>query len=70
VLRQSLTLGGSLIVAFASVNALVAVSSGSVAGLIASRPRWLLAQRWAMGIMLMALGTKMAIDAWHWAMPM
>ncbi|GAB7523651.1 LysE family translocator [Paraburkholderia sp. 2C] len=69
VLRQSLTLGGSLIVAFASVNALVAVSSGSVAGLIASRPRWLLAQRWAMGLMLAALGVKLGVDAWYWAVP-
>jgi threonine/homoserine/homoserine lactone efflux protein len=66
VFRQSLMLGGSLIIAFASVNALVAVSSGSVAGLIAQRPAWLLAQRWTMGAMLMLLGVKMGFEAWHW----
>jgi threonine/homoserine/homoserine lactone efflux protein len=66
VLQQSLTLGGSLIIAFASVNALVALSSGRMAGLIAHRPRWLLAQRWLMGAMLMLLGVRMVIDAWHW----
>ncbi|CAB3747363.1 LysE family translocator [Paraburkholderia humisilvae] len=66
VLRQSLALGGTLILAFASVNALVAVSSGSVAGLIAHRPGWLLAQRWLMGTMLLLLGFRMGFDAWHW----
>ncbi|CAB3766181.1 LysE family translocator [Paraburkholderia solisilvae] len=70
VLRQSLALGGALIVAFASVNALVAVSSGSVAGVIARHPGWLLAQRWLMGTMLILLGAKMGIDAWHWTPPM
>lgn len=66
VLRQSLALGASLILAFASVNAFVAVSSGGVAGFLARRPRWLLAQRLLMGTMLVLLGAKMGVDAWHW----
>jgi threonine/homoserine/homoserine lactone efflux protein len=67
VLRQSLLLGSALIVAFASVNTLVAISAGSVAGFLAQRPRWLLVQRWVMGGTLVLLGTRMGIDAWHWS---
>ncbi|KVA72399.1 lysine transporter LysE [Burkholderia ubonensis] len=63
VLRQSLVLGSSLIVAFASVNGFVAVCSGALATFLASRPGLLLAQRWSMGVMLLALGAHMAMDA-------
>jgi threonine/homoserine/homoserine lactone efflux protein len=63
VLWQSLVLGSSLIVAFASVNAVVAICSGSMATFLARRPRLLLAQRWTMGIVLLTLGSHMAIDA-------
>ncbi|KAA1009791.1 LysE family translocator [Paraburkholderia panacisoli] len=63
VLRQSLVLGSSLIVAFASVNGLVAICSGSMATFLACRPRLLLAQRWTMGIVLVTLGAHMAVDA-------
>ncbi|MFM0645213.1 LysE family translocator [Paraburkholderia bryophila] len=63
VLRQSLVLGSSLIVAFASVNGFVAICSGSMATFLASRPGLLLAQRWVMGCVLLALGGHMAIDA-------
>ncbi|MGO4303379.1 LysE family translocator [Cupriavidus sp. RAF12] len=62
VLRQSLTLGSSLIVAFASVNAFVAVCSGSMATFLSSRPRFLLVQRWIMGAVLVVLGAHMTID--------
>ncbi|PLZ03386.1 lysine transporter LysE [Burkholderia sp. WAC0059] len=67
VLRQSLVLGASLCGAFLSVNALVAVSSGSVAGFLARRPRWLLVQRAVMGAMLLVLAAKMGLEAWHWS---
>lgn len=63
VLRQSLVLGSSLIVAFATVNGLVAVCSGSMAALLSRRPGLLLAQRWAMGVVLFALGVQMSVDA-------
>ncbi|KVN42032.1 lysine transporter LysE [Burkholderia pyrrocinia] len=63
VLRQSLMLGASLIVAFALVNGFVAVCSGGMATFLARRPGLLLAQRWTMGVMLFALGAHMAADA-------
>ncbi len=66
VFRQSMLLGTSLVGAFALVNAAVAVSSGSLAGFLAARPRWLRVQRRAMAAMLFALAVKMALDAWHW----
>ena len=63
VLRQSLVLGSSLIVAFASVYGFVAVCSGGMATFLSSRPGLLLAQRWIMGIILFALGAHMTLDA-------
>lgn len=63
VLRQSLMLGASLIVAFALVNGFVAVCSGGMATFLARRPGLLLAQRWTMGVMLFVLGAHMAADA-------
>nr|WP_123863740.1 LysE family translocator [Burkholderia plantarii] len=66
VFRQSMLLGTSLIGAFAAVNAAVAVSSASLAGFLATRPRWLLAQRRVMGGMLFVLAVKMTLDAWRW----
>ncbi|KWK19064.1 lysine transporter LysE [Burkholderia stagnalis] len=63
VLRQSLVLGASLIVAFALVNGFVAICSGGMATFLARRPGLLLAQRWTMGAMLFALGAHMAADA-------
>lgn len=65
VLRQSLVLGSSLIIAFASVNGFVAVCSASMATFLCGRPTLLLVQRWAMGALLIALGTSMAVDAWR-----
>jgi threonine/homoserine/homoserine lactone efflux protein len=69
VFRQSLTLGASLIIAFACTNAAVAAFSGRVAKFVAARPDWLLAQRCLMGALLFVLGVKMAVDAWHWSLP-
>lgn len=66
VLRQSVALGLALTVAFASVNALVAISSGRAAALMTGRPGWLLAQRWVVGGVLVLLGSRMALEAWHW----
>ncbi|GAB7534099.1 LysE family translocator [Burkholderia sp. 22PA0099] len=66
VFQQSVTLGSALIVVFATVNGAVALSSASLAGFLAARPRWLLAQRWAMAAMLFTLAVRMALDAWHW----
>ncbi len=67
VLQQSLVLGSSLIVAFACVNGAVAICSGSMATLLSRRPGLLLAQRWAMGAVLLVLGANMIVDAWRLA---
>jgi threonine/homoserine/homoserine lactone efflux protein len=63
VLGQSLVLGSTLIVAFASVNGFVATCSGGMATFLVSRPGLLRVQRWIMGVMLLALGAHMAMDA-------
>jgi threonine/homoserine/homoserine lactone efflux protein len=63
VLGQSLLLGSLLIVAFASANGLVAICSSSIAKFLHGRPTLLLAQRWAMGLILGGLGVQMVIDA-------
>jgi threonine/homoserine/homoserine lactone efflux protein len=66
VFKQSLVLGLALTVAFASVNALVAVSSGRAAAMMADNPRWLSVQRWVVGSVLVLLGSRMAFEAWKW----
>jgi threonine/homoserine/homoserine lactone efflux protein len=63
VFLQSLVLGGIQIVISVSVNALIAVSAGSIARLLAARPRWLLMQRWLMGTVLAGLALRMATEA-------
>ncbi|MGQ3210273.1 LysE family translocator [Shinella sp.] len=63
VFLQSLVLGGIQVVISVSVNALIAVSAGSIARLLAARPRWLLMQRWLMGTVLAGLALRMATEA-------
>ncbi|WP_234187052.1 LysE family translocator [Shinella sp. NM-101] len=63
VFLQSLVLGGVQIAISVSVNALVAVSAGSIATLLAARPRWMLVQRWLMGTVLAGLALRMATQA-------
>jgi threonine/homoserine/homoserine lactone efflux protein len=63
VLAQSLVLGSTQIVISISVNALIAISAGSVAGFLAGRPFWLTVQRWLMGTVLTVLAVRMATEA-------
>lgn len=63
VLSQSLVLGFTQIGISVSVNALIAIAAGSIAGFLAGRPVWLLAQRWLMGTVLAGLAFKMATEA-------
>jgi len=63
VFAQSLVLGGTQIVISVSVNALIAISAGSIATLLAARPSWLLVQRWLMGTVLAGLALRMAVEA-------
>lgn len=63
VLGQSLVLGSVQIAVSVSVNAMIAFAAGSIAGFLASRPSWLLVQRWLMGTVLAGLAVKMALEA-------
>jgi len=63
VLTQSLVLGFTQIGISVSVNAMIALAAGSIAGFLAGRPVWLLAQRWLMGTVLAGLALKMATEA-------
>lgn len=63
VFLQALILGGTQVAISISVNALIAVSAGSVAALFTARPRWMLVQRWLMGTVLAGFALRMAMDA-------
>ncbi|WP_341915332.1 LysE family translocator [Ferrovibrio terrae] len=63
VLGQSITLGFIQIVISVSVNCLIALTAGSIAGFLAERPLWLLIQRWLMGTVLAGLAVRMALEA-------
>jgi threonine/homoserine/homoserine lactone efflux protein len=63
VFVQSVLLGSVQIAISVAVNALIAVMAGSIAIFLASRPFWLVVQRWAMGTVLGALAVNMATEA-------
>jgi threonine/homoserine/homoserine lactone efflux protein len=63
VLSQLLVLGATQISISLTVNAIIAVTAGSIATFLAGRPLWLVIQRWMMGTVLAALALKMATDA-------
>jgi threonine/homoserine/homoserine lactone efflux protein len=62
VLGQSLALGATQIAVSVSVNAMIAVAAGSIACFLATRPLWLLLQRWFMATILGGLALRMALD--------
>ncbi len=63
ILAQSLVLGSVQIAISVSVNAIIAVTAGSLAVVLASRPSWLVAQRWLMGLALTGLALRMLTEA-------
>ncbi|TXN69705.1 LysE family translocator, partial [Methylobacterium sp. WL30] len=63
VLVQSLVLGSVQTGISVGVNALLAVTAGSVAGFLGGRPAWMVAQRWLMGTVLAGLAVRMATEA-------
>ncbi|CAM3707277.1 Lysine exporter protein (LYSE/YGGA) [Agrobacterium tumefaciens str. B6] len=63
VLAQSLVLGFVRIVISVSVNAMIAIAAGTIAVFLASRPTWLVVQRWLMGTVLAGLAVRMATEA-------
>jgi threonine/homoserine/homoserine lactone efflux protein len=63
VLTQSVALGAIQIAISVSVNAMIALAAGSIALFLASRPSWMLVQRWLMGTVLAGLAVRMAVEA-------
>ncbi|QKJ71351.1 LysE family translocator [Pseudomonas rhodesiae] len=62
VLAQSLVRGFTQIMISVSVNALIALSAGSIASFLAAKPLWQLVQRWLMGTVLAGLAVRMALE--------
>ena len=62
VLTQSVVLGAIQIALSVSVNAMIALAAGSIALFLASRPSWVLVQRWLMGTVLAGLAVRMAME--------
>ena len=63
VFAQSIIFGFTQIVISVSINALIALSAGSIALFLAGRPLWMVVQRWIMGTVLAGLAVRMALEA-------
>ncbi len=63
VLQQSLALGVTQMTISLTVNALIVLMAGTIAGFLAGRPLWLAAQRWLMGTVLAGLAAHMAVQS-------
>src|ERR1700712_4365756 len=62
VLTQSLVLGTIQTVISVGINAVIALTAGSIAMFLGTRPTWLLVQRWLMGTVLAGLAMRMALE--------
>lgn len=62
LLGQSVLLGATQLVVSVSVNAMIIVTAGSLAAVLATRPSWLRLQRWIMGLMLGGFAMRMALE--------
>jgi threonine/homoserine/homoserine lactone efflux protein len=62
ILFQSLILGTTQIAISVSVNAVIALTAGSLAAFLQTRPAWARTQRWLMGTVLAGLAMRMALD--------
>jgi threonine/homoserine/homoserine lactone efflux protein len=63
VLWESLVLGSIQTLISISVNGLIALSAGSIASFLGTRPSWLMVQRYLMGTVLAGLAVKIAFEA-------
>src|ERR1700704_2102431 len=63
VLAQSLVLGSIQTVISVGINAVIALTAGSIAVFLGTRPTWLLVQRWLMGTVLAGLAVRLAFEA-------
>jgi threonine/homoserine/homoserine lactone efflux protein len=62
VLTQSLVLGTIQTVISVGINAVIALSAGSIGMFLGTRPTWLLVQRWLMGTVLTGLAVRLALE--------
>ena len=62
VLAQGLLLGAVQIVVAVTVNGLIVLAAGTIAGFLSGRPVWLRVQRYLMGTVLGALAVRIATD--------
>jgi threonine/homoserine/homoserine lactone efflux protein len=62
VLTQSLVLGSIQTAISVSVNAMIALSAGTIALFLSTRPGWLLIQRYLMGTVLAGLAVRLALE--------
>ncbi len=62
---QGFALGGIQIAVSLSVNLLIVLAAGTLARVLATRPRWLRTQRYLMGTVLGALAVKLVTDHAH-----
>ena len=60
---QAVALGSIQILISGTINSLVAMAAGSIAGFLAKRPLWLAMQRHLMGAMLGGLAVRMALES-------
>ena len=63
VFAQLLVLGATQVSISISVNAIIAVTAGSIAVFLARRPAWAVVQRWLMGTVLAGMAVRMATEA-------
>ncbi len=63
VLVQSLVLGSIQTIISVSVNGIIALTAGSIALFLGTRPSWLLVQRYLMGTVLAGLAVRIAFEA-------
>ena len=63
LLAQSLLLGATQLAISVSINAVIAMTAGTIALFLAKRPWWLVTQRWLMGAVLAGMALRMATDA-------
>jgi len=62
VLTQSLVLGTIQTIISVGINAVIALTAGSIAMFLGTRPIWLLVQRWLMGTVLAGLAVRLALE--------
>ncbi|MFT3968630.1 MAG: LysE family translocator [Sphingobium sp.] len=63
VFAQSISLCTVQMMLSATVNGIMVMAAGTIAGFLATRPSWAMAQRWLMGTVLGGLAMRMALDA-------